>query len=173
MQVNSRVTKMTGLETLIINLRDAGFPLILLWMLVLAVVYGILSHVSIPKSKATQGVISIIAAFLVFFAAASAQATTFLSNMVTSFIVVGIALLIGVIFMEMVGIKSGEHVFQKNAKFFAIILLVIVILIFIGAGGLSILNLPNISISETMVAVLIFLVVMVVAVWALMKGGKE
>lgn len=164
---------MAGLETIIISLRDAGFPLILLWLLTLSVVYGILSHVKVPSSKAVQGVIAIVAAFLVFFAAAATQATTFMSNMVTSFIVIGVALLMAVIFLELVGIKSGEHVFQKNAKVFAVAIIVIIVLIFVGAGGLGILNLPAVNVSDSIIAIFLFLIVMVVAIWALMHGGEK
>ncbi len=165
---------MAGLETLILNLRAQGFPLILLWLLTLAVVYGILSHVDIPKSKTARGVISIVAAFMVLFAAASGPAAVFVENIVVSGIVIAFGLLIVMIFLEITGAKhEGAHIFAKHPLFFAGALIILVILIFIGAGGLGILHLPAIIITEPMIAILFFLIVMLVAIWILMKETKK
>jgi len=57
------------IESLIENLKAVGFQLVLLWLLTLAVVYGVLSHVEIPKSVSARGVISIVSAFMVLLAA--------------------------------------------------------------------------------------------------------
>ena len=119
---------MSGLETLIISLRDAGFPLILLWLLTLSVVYGILSHISVPKSLSARGVIAIVAAFMVLFAAAANEATTFIQNLVVSGIVIAFALLIIMIFLELTGTKAGgEHIFAKHPKQFGIAIIVLVL----------------------------------------------
>src|SRR5437867_1610085 len=79
-------------ENLILGLRAAGFQLVLLWLLTLAVVYGILSHVEIPKSLSARGVISISLAFLVLLAGAAGQAVTFVSNLVTASLLVAFGL---------------------------------------------------------------------------------
>jgi len=164
---------MAGLETLILNLRASGFPLILLWLLTLSVLYGILSHIDIPRSKTARGVISIVAAFMVLFAAASGPAAVFIENIVVSGIVIAFGLFIVLIFLEISGAKSdGVHIFAKHPIFFGAALLILAILIFIGAGGLGILNLPAIRITEPLLAIVFFLVVMVVAIWILMKETK-
>ncbi|MBU3897100.1 MAG: hypothetical protein KJ697_04175 [Nanoarchaeota archaeon] len=170
---------MSGIETVIINLRGMGFPLILLWLLTLSVVYGVLSHVEMPKSISARGVISIVAAFMVLFAAAGGEAAQFIENMVVSGIVIAFGLLIVVIFLEISGSKEGGHggihIFAKHPKIFGIAIIVLTILIFIGAGGLGILNLPAIRITEPLLAIFFFLAVMGAAIWVLMKeqGTKK
>jgi len=163
---------MGALQTLIVSLRAGDFPLVLLWLLTLAVVYGILSHISLPKSHVVRGVISIVAAFMVLFAAAAGPAAVFIENIVVSGIVIAFGLLIVMIFLELAGIKGGEHLFAKHPLFFGVAILILVILIFIGAGGLGIINLPSIRISEPIIAIVFFLIVMVMAIWILMKESK-
>jgi len=163
------------IENLVSGLRAAGFQLVLLWLLTLAVVYGILSHVEIPKSLSARGVISICLAFLVLLAAAAGQAATFVSNLVTASILVAFGLMFAVIFIEIAGAKhEGKHVLTMHPKFFGIIILLLTALIFIGAGGLGLLNLPSISITSPTIAILFFLIIMAVAVWIMFKesGGK-
>lgn len=164
---------MGALQTVIMNLRAGDFPLILLWLLTLSVVYGILSHINLPQSKPTRGVISIVAAFMVLFAAASGPATAFVENIVVSGIVIAFGMIIVMIFFEITGTKEGgSHLFAKHPLFFGIAIVILAILIFIGAGGLGILNLPAIRITEPLIAVLFFLIIMVAAIWVLMKETK-
>jgi hypothetical protein len=162
-------------EDLIVNLRAIGFQLVLLWLLTLAVVYGILSHLELPKSTSARGVISIVSAFMVLLASAGTQAADFISNLVTSSILVAFGLLVAMIFLEITGTKvGGEHIFAKHPKFFAAALLILAILIFIGAGGLGLLNIPVFALSDPLVAIIFFLLIMVASIWILIKesGGK-
>lgn len=163
---------MSGLQDVILNLRAEGFPLILLWVLTLAVVYGILSHVDLPKSKVVRGTISIVSAFLVLFAAASGPAVQFVENIMVSGLVIAFGLFIVMIFLEITGSKKGnEHIFAAHPKFFGIAFIVLLILIFIGAGGLGLLNLPAIRITEPTIAIIFFVAIMVVTIWILMNEG--
>ena len=75
------------------------------------------------------------------------------------------------IFLEISGAKheGTTHIFAKHPVFFAGALIVLTILIFIGAGGLGLLNLPSFIITEPMIAVLFFVLVMIAAIWVLMK----
>jgi hypothetical protein len=162
-------------ESLIVNLRAIGFQLVLLWLLTLAVVYGILSHMELPKSLSARGVIAIVSAFMVLLAAAGTQAADFISNLVTSSILVAFGLLVAMIFLEITGTKvGGEHIFAKHPKFFAAALLILAILIFIGAGGLGLLNIPVFALSDPLIAIIFFLLIMVASIWILIKesGGK-
>jgi hypothetical protein len=164
------------IEDLILNLRAAGFQLVLLWLLTLAMVYGILSHIELPKSVTTRGVISIVASFMVLIAAAGTQAANFISTLMSSSIVVAFGLLIAMIFLEITGTKvGGEHVFAKHPRFFGAAILILLILIFIGAGGLGILNIPDISfsISDPLLAILFFLIIMVASIWIMVKETKK
>ena len=171
--LSTTVLAATPVENFVINLRNTGLPLILLWLLTLAIIFGILSHVNTPKSIAGRGVIAIAAAFLVLLAAAGTQTVTFISNLLTSAIVIIVGLLAAVIFLELTGTKVGDkHIFAAHPKFFGAAILILVILIFIGAGGLGLLNIPAITITEPVIAILFFLVVMVAAIWVLLKESK-
>lgn len=164
----------TPIDAIIMSWREAGLPLLLLWMLTLAVVYGVLSHVSLPKSNSARGAISIVTAFLVLFAAAATQVTAFLSILVTSFIAVAFGLLIIIIFLEMTGTKVGEkHIFGAHPKFFATILILIGVGIFIGAAQATNLFRISFSLSDAIIGMLFFLAVITIALWAFMKEGGE
>jgi len=165
-----------ALAEVILALREAGFALVLLWALTLALVYGLLQHVSIPKSVAARSVISITVAFLVLIAAAAGPAVAFLENLVTASIIIAFGLLLTVIFLEIAGVKVGEgkiSIFASHPKFFAIAIIVLFIMIFIGAGGLQVIGLPRIVISEAIITFGLLIAVMVGAVLVLMKEGKS
>jgi len=162
------------IEELIINLRAIGFQLVLLWLLTLAVVYGILSHLELPKSITARGVISIVAAFMVLLAAAGTQAANFISNLTTSSVLVAFGLIIAMIFLEITGTKvSGEHIFAKHPRFFGAAILILAILIFIGAGGLTLLNIPIFVLSDPLIAIIFFLLIMVASIWIMVKESDK
>jgi hypothetical protein len=162
------------IETMVVTLRDAGFQLVLLWLLTLAVVYGILSHIELPKSITARGVISIVASFLVLVAAAGTQAATFLSALTTSSIAVAFGLIVTMIFLEITQTKAGgEHIFSKHPRFFGAALIIIAILVFVGAGGLSFIAIPTFAISTSVLAIGVFLIVMMASVWILVKETGE
>ena len=165
------------IEGLVLNLKSAGFQLVLLWLLTLAIVYGVLSHIDLPKSITTRGVISIVASFMVLLAAAGTQAADFIGTLMSSSIVVAFGLLIAMIFLEITGTKvGGEHIFAKHPRFFGAAILILLIMIFVGAGGLGIINIPaiSISLSDPLLAIIFFLIVMVATVWIMVKeSGKS
>ncbi len=155
-------------------LQGYGFTLILLFLLTLAVTWGILSHVRIPQSIPTRGVISIVLAFLVLFGAAAAQAATFLTNLVVVGVVIAFGLMFLLIFLEISGAKVGEkHVFGAHPRFFATIIIILAVLIFIGLGGLGIIPITIPIISTPVMAILFFLAIIVVAVWVMFKESME
>jgi hypothetical protein len=162
------------IEELIVNLKAIGFQLVLLWLLTLAVIYGILSHLELPKSITARGVIYIVSAFMVLLAAAGSQAANFISNLITSSVLVAFGLMIAMIFLEITGTKSGgEHIFAKHPKFFGMALIILAILIFIGAGGLGLLNIPVFALSDPLIAIIFFLLIMVASIWILIKEGDK
>lgn len=158
------------IESLIENLKAVGFQLVLLWLLTLAVVYGVLSHVEIPKSVSARGVISIVSAFMVLLAAAGTQAAMFISNLITASILVAFGLIIAMIFLEITGTKvGGEHIFAKYPQFFGAAILILLIAIFVGLGGLNLVHIPMVTLSGSILAILLFLAVMVITIWALVR----
>ncbi len=164
-----------GIETFIISAREAGLPLVLLWLLTLAIVYGILSHVKMPQSVSARGVISIVSSFLVLLAAAGTAAASFVTSLVTATVLIAFSLMIIIILIEVSGAKGegGKHIFAAHSKLFGFAFLILLILVFVGTGGLSFLNLPNITISDPILALGFFLVVMVLAIWVMVKGGEK
>jgi len=168
------LSTMNPIESMVITLRDAGFQLVLLWLLTLAVVYGVLSHMQLPKSITARGVISLVSSFLVLVAAAGTQAAVFLSTLTTYAIVVAFGLIITMIFLEITGTKAnGEHIFSKHPRFFAACLIAVAILIFVSAGGLNFIAIPAIVISTPIAAIGVFLIVMMASVWILVKESGE
>ena len=164
----------TGIECFIIALREAGFTLVLLWLLTLAIVYGMLSHAKLPKSDTMKGLISISSAFLVLLAAAASPAVAFLQNLIVSSIMIAFGLMVLMIFLEITGTKhEGDSIFSKHSKWFGAGIVVIMILIFVGAGGLGIINIPDIGFDESMTAVLLFVGVMLVSIWVIIKEGSK
>ncbi len=164
----------TPIDQIILNLNATGIQLIFLWMLTLAIVYGVLSHVKLPNSNSARGVISIVAAFLVLFAAAATQVTAFLSSIVTSFVAIAFGLLLIIIFLEMTGTKVGDkHVFGAHPRFFATIIILIGVAIFVGAARMTGMFNFNIVLSDTIVGMVFFLAIIVAAMWALMKEGGD
>jgi hypothetical protein len=164
---------MSGLETMLLNLRESGFMLILLWLLTLSIVYGILSHIKMPQSLPARGVIAIVSAFMVLLAAAAGAVATFISNLITASVMIAFGIMIVMIFIEISGTKmGGEHVFSKHPRWVVATLVLLLVLVFIGAGGLGLLNIPSIVISDPMLAMAFFLIVMAVAVWVMFKGTE-
>jgi len=162
------------IESLVSSLKAIGFQLILLWLLTLAIVYGVLSHVDIPKSITARGIISIVSAFMVLIAAAGTGAASFVATLITSGILVAFGLIITMIFLEITGAKEGgEMIFGTHPHFFGAAIIIIAILVFVGAGGLGFLNIPAIIVSDPLIAILFFLVVMVATVWIFVKEGGE
>ena len=172
--IASPVLALNPVEEFVLNLKAIGIQLVLLWLLTLSIVYGVLSHLSVPKSTSVRGVISIVSAFMVLLAAAGTQAASFVSTLTTSSLLIAFGLIITMSFIELVGAKTGdEHLFAKHPKFFGGVLVLLAILIFIGAGGLGIINLPTIALSDPLIAILFFLVIMLAAVWILVGEGKN
>lgn len=159
------------------------FVLLLPWLLTFAVVFGILGHYSIPKSKSARAIISIVIAFFTMpFAGSIVQVIGSLG--------VGLTLLItGIIFLlilfELTGTKHIESVkhpqggpdiiveeskiIEKYYKSFAIVVIILAFLVFVGAGGLNILG---ITIPSLNYSVLFFLGIMVLVIFWMLASEK-
>lgn len=165
----------TPIEAFIIAARDFGITLVLLWLLTLSVVWGLLQHANTPKSVSARGVIAISAAFLVLLAAAATPTVSFLQNLITATVLIAFGLLITVMFLEILGVKVGEgkKLFEAHPKFFGGVIMILIVAIFLGAGGLSIIGLPEIQISDAIIAFLVFIGVMIAAIYIMMEETKE
>jgi hypothetical protein len=160
------------IDNMIVGLRENGFGLVMLWLLTLSVVFGILEKLKLPENMATRGVISIAASFLVLIAVAGGQAAVFLSNLTTYAMIVGFGIIVTLILLELAGARiGGVHIFGAYPKFFAIIIVVIAVMLFLVAGGLNLFALPAILTSPVF-GCGVFLFVIVASIWALTKDEK-
>lgn len=174
------ITSLTALQNL-------GLPEILLWLLVFAVVYGILKQFNIPSSKPAQAIIGIAFAFLVLMAAPIALVNV-ITQMTSSLILVLVGLLVLIIFLEVAGITATKEIkdaktgavlktepikiFEKYGYAFAIILGIIAILIFINAGGLGLIGMQNINLSGASTTTVIFFIIILLAIfWLIGEKG--
>lgn len=169
------------------SLANLGFPEILLWLLTFAVVYGVLSQAGekgMPKSQGARAIIAIVSGFMVLFAAPTALLGV-LTKMSSSLILVVVGLLILMVFLEVAGVKVGKKVIvvnekgqkvsetsenvrlhEKYGREFGIVLIIVAIAIFIGAGGLQLLGLQNIRFSsQSATSVVFFGIILIAIVW--------
>jgi len=169
-------------------LTNLGFPQILLWLLSFALIFGVLDQVKIPKDKPSRGIISIVVAFLVLFSVPTSLITT-ISSLSTNLILVILAVLTFIVFLEAAGVKagSGEYyhtgrevksskepvtIFERYSKYFAIVFVIIAVLLFVGAGGLGLLGI-NLALPQTSTTTLLFFAVIVLAVGWLIANPEE
>lgn len=177
------------------SLINMGFPQILLWLLTFAIVYGVLSQAGdggIPKSQGTRAIIALVSAFFVLFSIPN-NLIEFISKISSSMIMVIMGLLVFIVFLEAAGIRGKKeevaiyddkgkvigtkpvqrNIIEQYSTMFAIAFLIIAGLIFVGAGGLELIGMPNIQMSESSIMSYMFLAVVVLAiVWMVADPSK-
>ena len=117
-----------------------GLPEILLWVLVFAVVFGILNIINIfgkdaagngtKAGKKINAIVALVLAFFVMMAVPTALVAV-MTSMTNSFVVIAIAL---VLIVAMLQIGTGENYLTSQKKWVSWILIGILVLVFIGAG---------------------------------------
>ncbi|NOZ81876.1 MAG: hypothetical protein GXO63_01875 [Candidatus Micrarchaeota archaeon] len=170
------------------SIYNLGIPELMLWLLTFAVVYGVLSQVNIPKSNSARVIIALVSGFMVLFSA-PAELVSVMSQMASSLILVVIGLLVLIIFLEIAGVKFKEpevitpdgktikegvtaNVFEKYSHIFAVIFIIIAFLVFVNAGGLELLGLRSVYIPQNITS-WAFLIIVIVAIWFMIKEGNE
>lgn len=179
---------------LLLPLERLGFGDILLWLLSFALVYGILNQVGMPKSKPVRGIISIVVAFFVLLSAPAMIIST-LTNLSTGLLVVLLGILVIFTFLEIAGVKhlkavkgkyktpDGKEVegisgyqaapmFTGHPKVWAAVLILVAIVLFVGAGGLSITGLALPAGIDPMGAAVMAMIALAV-VWLVMEKGDK
>jgi len=183
------------------ELQAFGLTDIILWMITFAVVYGVLSQVGekgMPQHKGSRGIIAIVVAFMVLFAA-PAQLSAMIAKMSSSLLLIVLGLLTLIVFIEAAGVKvhkmkeikdrqgrvikrvpeeSGEtiSIFEAYGKYFGVALLFIMVMIFVTAGGLSWIGLGNIGGAFGNVNVLgagLFIMIILAIIWMIAESGGE
>ncbi len=117
------------------------FAVVLPWLLTFAIVFGVLSQLKdsgIPENKAARAIIGIVLAFII--APVLSPYVKQLAGLSAGFVAIIAGFLLVVIFVEVLGIKvekDGDKVsfFEKYPKFFAFIIAMISVVVFIGTGG--------------------------------------
>ena len=119
--------------------------------------------------------IAIAAAFLVLLAAAATPAVAFLENLVVASVIIAFGLIVTVIALEIagVGLSAEKSILKQHPRAIGGVIILLVALVFLGAGGLYFLNLPTIKISETIIAFVIFIGVMIGSVALMVKETKK
>jgi len=168
-------------------LERLGFADIVLWLLSFALVYGLLSHIGkkgMPESNVARAIIGIVTAFFVLLSVPT-QLITILSSMSTGLVLLVVGILVFMVFLELAGVKAGvgkyklnpktgdvegegSKVFEKHSQFFAVLLIIFALLIFVAAGGLNMLGF-NILMNSSTTSTLLILGVIVLAVYWLIK----
>ncbi|MEM5814857.1 MAG: hypothetical protein QXD77_03505 [Candidatus Aenigmatarchaeota archaeon] len=175
------------------ELQAFGLTDIILWMITFAVVYGVLSQVGdkgAPQHKGSRGIIAIVVAFMVLFAA-PAQLSAMIAKLSSSLLLIVLGLLSLIVFIEAAGVKvhpmetvegrkviAGKEIsiFDAYGKYFGIALIFIVIMIFVTAGGLNWIGLGNIGGAFGQVNVLgagLFIMIILAILWMIAESGGE
>lgn len=175
------------------ELERFGFPDILLWLLTFAIVFGILSQIGegMPKSKNARVIISLVVAFMVLLAAPESLIAV-ISQISSNLVLVAVGILVLVAFLEIAGLKTkgkmigvdketGKRIYEHeeavsylehHGRLTALFLIMIVVLIFIGAGGLNLIGLSNLP-PINLTGLTFFVVIIMAVMWMIAESGKK
>lgn len=147
------------------------FSFVIPFLLTVAVVYGILESVKLPKSKPAQMTLAILSGFIVL--PIGPLIYPFLSRLGLEMIVLAIGLITLVIVAESLGVKvgGGKHIWEIYPKITGLILVTLGIIIFSGAGGFDLI-LPSGGSGFSMgpsATVVIFLGLIAACIWWITK----
>ncbi len=170
---------MATFQEFVFYLKQQGFDLVLIWMLSMAIIYGILTKIKMPESYSARAIISISSGFLIMLVSVGSALPLIIEHIVASLIVVGFVLFLIVIFLELLGIKSSE-VISRYSTIALIIAVGLALLIFLGSGATSLFSFgssgPSFDfhsfLSNTTLSTVIFLVIISLIVWIFSKEEK-
>lgn len=169
-------------------IQGMGFGEILLWVLSFAIVFGILSQVEMPKNKGTRGIIAMVVAFFSLFAAAGTGLIGVLSSMSMGLLLIILAVIVFIIFLETAGVKTGkfqkdpntgkimtggvQSILKQHSLAFAVALIIIALFVFIGAGGLDLIGF-KVNLQPVNIMTLFFFGIIILAVvWMIANPGE-
>ena len=163
---------MADLFSFLSTLQQIGiYQFLFPFLLALAIFYGTLMYALGDKlKKGPVGLISIVLAFFVMlFAATNPQIVPFLAVLTGTTGMVAVGVLMIVVLLALAGFKLDTLFGGSHAKWvLALVLIGIGILLFMGAGGNTIL--PSIFISSDITAGIIVIAIIAIAMWFMTRG---
>lgn len=175
---------MADISTISQLVQRLGFADILLWLLTFAVVYGVMRQAMPKMRKEAVAIIGMVVGFLVIMAVPTSL-ISFISKMSSYLILLAMGILVLVIFIETLGlhkeeweVKEGKPTNKKIKKTFLshpiaiVALLIIVVLIFVGAGGLNLLGL-KIPYNFDITGVIFIAAIIGAILWMIQSKDKE
>jgi hypothetical protein len=149
-----------------------GLPEILLWVLVFAIVFGILSVIKIfgDKGKKINALIALVIAFFVLMSA-PLSVMTVISSLSNSFVVLAVTLIVLMAFIYIALGESAKGTWDKYARWVALALVLIAILVFMGAGGIGFIGIGTLPAIAFNVETIGLILVGIAVLW--MIFGKD
>jgi len=168
-----------------ITSQNSFFIYVIPWLLVFAIVYGILGHYKVPKSNSARTIIALVLAFFIMPIAGPVVAV--LGQLGMGMLILFAGLLFIMILFEITGIRhlkgtvdqegkvsisKKEKTTEKYYKSFGVAIAILVIMVFIGAGGLAYFgySAPWIQINYPLV---FFVGIIVLIIWWMVKEGES
>jgi hypothetical protein len=154
---------------------------ILLWVLTFAITYGILNVLGTfsgkdgKQAKTGKKVNAIIAIVMAFFILMATPATTIvvISSMSNSFVGLAVAVIILMALLTIAGAGSFWTDNKGILKAVAIILVLITIVVFLGAGGLGIIGVGSIPSFGFGPEIWVIALVVIAVLWLALEGKEE
>jgi len=161
-------------QLLIQNMSRLGFFQFLFpFLLALAIVYGLLKWAMKDRMpKSAVGVISLIIAFFVMvYSSWNSMIVTFFAEMSGMWLVIATGILFIVILLALVGFDIETLAKGEKSKWILVLLIVFIgIVIFFGAGGAWLVNIPGWTMASDFWTVLFFIVILAIVIFWL---GQE
>ncbi len=158
--------------------QSSFFIYVIPWLLTFAIVYGILGHYKVPKSNSARTIIALVIAF--FIMPIAGPVVTVLGQLGMGMLILFAGVLFIMILLEITGTRrvgtdeKGEKVTKKitehHYKSFGVAIAILVVMVFIGAGGLAYLGYSAPAINYPLV---FFVGIIVLIIWWMVKEGEK
>ena len=161
-------------DNLVISMQNLGmFQYLFPFLLALAIFYGILEwSLGGRVKKGPVGLISVVLAFFVMlYANTNPMIVGFFSTLGGTTLIVASGILVIVILLGLVGFKFDEVFKGDYSKWFLVFVIILIgLIIYYGAGGGYLVNVPSFFISSDFTAVILVIFIIAVAMWFMTRG---
>lgn len=152
-----------------------GIAEILLWILVFAIVFGVLNMLCIfgkvgadgkHSGKKINALVALVVSFFVLMSIPLALISV-ITSMVNSFVILAIVLVVlsALLSMATCGWFTDKDGWQKYAKYVAIVLVIIAIWVFIQSGGLALIGLSSLPALGITLEMVIIAILVLAVLW--------